>query len=109
MVIAHESGDSDIAVTSGTLLQFDSSNYSIPKTVTMAASEDIDYLNGQAQLSLSCPSIETAPLIVKEIDNDPAPQIIFVDAGAEGGIEGPKRPKLERVLQVGESVGQSFR
>jgi len=42
--VARVSGDADITVQSGASLMFNSSNYSVPQTVTLAAAEDADNL-----------------------------------------------------------------
>ena len=48
VIVTRESGDPDITVESGALLTFDSSNYSVPQTVTLAAAEDGDCFHSTA-------------------------------------------------------------
>ena len=80
---AHKSGDPDITVQSGALLTFDSSNYSIPQIVTLAAAEDGDYFDGQAIIEISAAGYTSSELQAYEADND-IPLIIYVDKDAPG-------------------------
>ncbi len=75
-------GDQDITVATGGILSFDSSNYSEPQTVTLAAAEDIDYLNGETLLWISAPGFFTAGCLATEADNEPVPTILYVDNDA---------------------------
>ena len=84
----HESGDSDISVFSGALLSFNSSNYWNPQTVTLAAAEDADYLLGTAIISVSVPGVVSRSLTAIELDNEPAPSVLFVDYQASGMSDG---------------------
>ncbi|MCJ7728842.1 MAG: right-handed parallel beta-helix repeat-containing protein, partial [Sedimentisphaerales bacterium] len=83
--VAVESGDPDITVRSGATLVFDSSNYSQPQTVTLAAAEDEDYLNGAALVSVSAPAFSIVAVNVTESEND---HILYVDADAPGSNSG---------------------
>jgi len=67
-----ETGDADLSVSSGETLTFDSSNFSTPQTVTLAAAPDFDFDDGTATFSVSSSSIQVV--------NDP----IFVNAQEDG-------------------------
>ncbi|MHC4084319.1 MAG: right-handed parallel beta-helix repeat-containing protein [Planctomycetota bacterium] len=85
--VAHQSGDTDIEVLSVEFLTFDSSNYSYPQTVTLAAAEDKDYFNGKALIWISAPEFFTVGLTATEWDND-APTVLYVDPTASGADNG---------------------
>jgi len=85
--IARQSGDDDIAVVSGATLVFDSSDYFQPKTVTLSVAEDLDYVNGVAQLHISAEGYVSAEVTVTEGDND-TPAVVYVDVDARGGNNG---------------------
>ena len=79
-----ESGDPDIIVELGKTLIFDSSNYSQSQTVTLAAQGDEDNINGAAVICISVPGFFAKGFTSNEVDNEPIPKILFVDAGAPG-------------------------
>ena len=85
--VAAESGDPDIAIHSGALLTFDSSNYSQHQRVTIAAAEDEDRLEDAAGIRISAGSVLVAGVIAWEIENDVA-SVLFVDADANGANDG---------------------
>jgi len=85
---AYKSGDNDITVQSGSLLSFNSSNYWIPQTVTVAAAEDGDYLDGTAIIRVSSPGFISTEVGASEVENDSIPTILYVDASATGGESG---------------------
>ncbi len=93
---AVESGDPDIAIKSGAILVFDSSNYSQPQTVTLAAAKDEDYLNGAALVSVSAPAFSTVAVNVTETEND---HILYVDADAPGANNGASWTNAFKYLQ----------
>ena len=70
-------GDPDITMTSGTSLVFNSSNYSVPQRVTLAAAEDADNLNGSVLLSITAPGYMTTELSITEHDNDELPSFVI--------------------------------
>jgi len=82
VTVTCRSGDSDISIASGGVLSFDPSNYSEPQTVTLAAADDTDYLNGEALLWISAPDFYTAGCLAAEADNEPVPTILYVDNDA---------------------------
>jgi predicted outer membrane repeat protein len=83
-----EPNDPDITVQSGHSVLFDHDNYAQPQTVVLAASEDEDYFDGRTVVRISAPGLVTAILIANEIDSDPAPAILYVDAAAKGQANG---------------------
>ncbi|MHC4498150.1 MAG: right-handed parallel beta-helix repeat-containing protein, partial [Planctomycetota bacterium] len=87
VTVAHRSGDSDITVVSGASLVFNSSNYTQPQTVTLAAAEDADYFNGSAVIGVSASGFVTAALGALEWDND-TPAVLYVDDSATGADDG---------------------
>ena len=87
VTIAHYSGDQDITVESGGLLNFDTSNYSVPQTFTLSAAEDSDNLNGIARIRISTPNLFT-DVKVTESDNEPYVGVLFVDDNAVGNNNG---------------------
>jgi len=86
VTIAQQSGDADMAVLSGALLSFDSSNYARPQSVTIAAAEDGDSLRGLALIRVSAPGLAPAGIIAGEWDTESA--TLYVDADAEGANDG---------------------
>jgi hypothetical protein len=70
VAVAHESGDSDISVESGASLTFDSSNYSVPQFVTLAAAPDDDYFNGEALIGISALGLISAQVIATVLLSD---------------------------------------
>jgi len=85
VAVLAESADPDITIQSGYLLHFDPKNYSEPQTVVLAAAEDEDYLDGRAVVRISGPGLVTAVVTANEADNDPAPEVLYVDAAAPKG------------------------
>ena len=79
VTVSRVSGDPDITVESGAFLTFDSSNYSEPQTVTLAAAEDGDNLTGIALIHVSGPGLVTHEVIATEDENEPNPNVVFVD------------------------------
>jgi hypothetical protein len=64
------SGDSDITVTSGSSLFFDTSNWDTYQTVTLAAAEDPDGENGSATIGVSATGIIGTEVTATETDNE---------------------------------------
>ena len=64
------SGDSDITISSGSSLTFTTYNWNTYQTVTLAAAEDNDYINGAATIRCSSAGIEEKDVTATEIDND---------------------------------------
>jgi hypothetical protein len=103
------SGDPDITVESHALLTFDSSNYSIPQNVTLAAAEDKDNLNSSALVKVSGPQLLAAGIKTMEQDNDlPVGNILFVDVDAPGMNTGRSWPEAFTQLQDALTVAAMY-
>jgi hypothetical protein len=70
VTISWVSGDSDIAVQSGSTLTFTAANWDAYQTVTLEASEDSDTVDGDATIRISASGIPDKDIIASEIDND---------------------------------------
>jgi hypothetical protein len=88
VTVAYLSGDTDISVLYGSTLYFNSSNYTVPQPVILAAAEDDDYLIGTAVIRVSAFGIAPADVAAVESDNDPVPPVIYVDDDANGTNDG---------------------
>ncbi len=82
--VAMESDDPDITLTSGNSLTFTSADYAVPRTVTLAAAADVDNLCGQATIAVSGDGLPTETLVAKESDDEPVPNVLYVDPDAPG-------------------------
>ncbi|MDW8310634.1 MAG: autotransporter-associated beta strand repeat-containing protein, partial [Verrucomicrobiales bacterium] len=71
--VAFASGDADLSVVSGHTLVFTSTNWSVPRTVSLAAAEDPDLANGQAVFNITAPGLTTVAITAVEADNDAVP------------------------------------
>jgi len=85
--VSFESGDSDIAVATAMPLVFDSSDYWIGQSVTLAAAEDPDQLAGTAIIAVTASGCRPAQVTPSELDND-VPAVLYVDASATGVGDG---------------------
>ena len=85
--IVAETGEGGPLSTVPEVLRFNSSNFSIPQTVTLSAVADEDYRH--ADLLVHVDMSDQAPLgiEVRVIDDD-VPEIVFVDALASGANDG---------------------
>jgi len=68
--VSRVSGDADITVQSGATLTFTPSNWNVYQTVTLAAAEDADIVNGSATIRLEAEGIEPKDVTATEADND---------------------------------------
>lgn len=84
VTVSFHSGDADISVQSGGILNFDSNNYYLGQMVELAAAEDDDFLNGSAKIVISAAGFPTAKITAVESDNEPVPAIVYVDKAATG-------------------------
>ncbi|MHC4758058.1 MAG: S8 family serine peptidase, partial [Planctomycetota bacterium] len=71
VVVAYQSGDADITIQFGGSLTFNSSNYTQPQTVTLAAAEDTDYFSGVTLIWISASEFPTTAINATEVDNEP--------------------------------------
>ncbi|NIP26626.1 MAG: hypothetical protein GWN67_16855, partial [Phycisphaerae bacterium] len=110
VMISQQSGDPDITVESGELLNFDSSNYAIPQTVTLAAAEDEDYLNEMAQIAVNATGFFTASVTVTEMDNESVPGVLYVDNGVNnsGANQGRSWSDAFTDLQKALGIAQEY-
>jgi hypothetical protein len=108
VVVARQYGDSDITVKAGTLLRFDATNYEIAQMVTLAAAEDADYVCGTATIAVTVPGSVSIGVTVTEQDNDPAPEILFVDWQAAGKNNGTSWVDAFTDLQMALDAGKSL-
>jgi hypothetical protein len=100
--VARESGDADITVLSGGILTFDSSNYSKPQTVTLAAAQDDDNLSGNALILITAPGFYSKTVSATE------GEILFVDANAAGANNGTSWPDAFICLQDAFAVASDY-
>ncbi|MEE9212233.1 MAG: right-handed parallel beta-helix repeat-containing protein [Phycisphaeraceae bacterium] len=90
--VARVGGDADIDVLGQTVLLFDSSNFSMPQAVTLAAAPDPDFTAGAALIWVTAQATATADVTATEDDSDPVPGRVYVNAAASGldtGISWP--------------------
>jgi hypothetical protein len=107
VTVGVESGDPDITVQSGAVLIFDSSNYSTGQTVTLAAANDEDVINGQAAIRVSASGFITAGVSASEWDID-APAALYVDVDAQGANTGMSWTDAYTNLQEALSVAAAL-
>ena len=70
VTVAIASGDPDITVQSGASLQFNATNWSANQTVTIAAAEDPDAINGTAVILCTAVGFGSTQVTATELDND---------------------------------------
>ncbi len=68
--VSRFSGDADITVQSGGNLTFTAANFDTFQTVTLAAAQDTDTLNGTATIRLSGTTLVSADVTATESDNE---------------------------------------
>ncbi len=79
VTVGPEVGDVDLSVQNGATLHFDSSDYTVPQSVTVLAADDDDLAEGAARFVVGGPGLTPAAVRVCEIENDVGP-ILFVNA-----------------------------
>ncbi len=102
------SGDPDITIQSGSLIIFDSSNYSHPQTVTLEASEDEDYVKGTALIWISTSCFCAARVNAIEGENEFPPTVLLVDQDAPGDNSGVDWTNAYIDLQEALSLAAKF-
>ena len=70
VTVSWVSGDADLSVQSGQSLVFDASNWNTNQTVTLAAADDADQVNGSAIIRCSAPETADKDVTATEEDND---------------------------------------
>ncbi|MBM4094414.1 MAG: hypothetical protein FJ276_34150, partial [Planctomycetes bacterium] len=70
VAVARTAGDSDISVSGGATLTFNTENWNTYQTVTLAAAEDADEENGVATITCTDGGINTVLITATESDND---------------------------------------
>lgn len=96
VTVGHDGGDPDLSVASGLTVTFDSTNWSDPQSITVAAAEDDDTTAGQATFVLSAPLAQSVTVTATEVDNDTAgtpPSRVVIDPVSR--IEGHLRVEVE--------------
>ena len=73
VTVSRVSGDSDISVKSGAALVFSASNWNNYQTVTLAAAEDADMVDGEAMIRFSAPGLINKDVTATEQDNTMLP------------------------------------
>ena len=76
------SGDTDITVQSGSSLVFNASNWNTYQTVTLAAAEDADEVNGSAVIQCSAPGLTNKDVTATERDNDGIVNLALASRGS---------------------------
>jgi hypothetical protein len=74
--VARTAGDADLTVTGGDSLTFTSANWNTPRTVTLAAAQDADSMDGTATVTVALPGQDARTLSVTEADDEPLEPII---------------------------------
>ena len=72
VAVARASGDTDLTVNGGASLTFTSANWNTPQTVTLAAAEDVDVINGAAVFDVASSDLTTINVTAAEVDHDTA-------------------------------------
>ena len=86
---ARTSGDTDLTVTSGSTLFFNSANYDVPQQVQLAAAQDPDTTNEAAVLTISAPGFISRTINVALPDDDATPPEITTAAITSAVINAP--------------------
>ncbi len=108
------SGDADLTIQAGAMLTFDSNNNNVPQSVTIAAAQDPDFLNGSAVFRISGGDIPIVDVTAVEDDDEPAPARLYVHPTAAGSGMGDTwadaftdlQPALGAAMQTGGAVSE---
>jgi mannose/cellobiose epimerase-like protein (N-acyl-D-glucosamine 2-epimerase family) len=84
--IARTSGDTDVTVQSGASLVFTPTNWNTAQTVTLAAAQDADTINGSAVFTVSSSGLTSKTVTATESDDDPVIGPITVRAAADATV-----------------------
>jgi predicted acyl esterase len=90
LAVARVTGDSDLAVTTGSTLVFTTNSWHAPQPVTVAAAEDVDGEDGVATFEITGYLVEPAGVTAQEIDDDPgivaSPSNLAVPEGGQASF-----------------------
>ncbi len=70
VTVARTAGDTDLSVTGGSTLEFDSGNWNVDQIVTLSAADDPNTGNDSATIICSSPGMPDNSLTASEEDND---------------------------------------
>lgn len=73
VTVARASGDADLTVAGGATLSFTTANWNAPQTVTLAAANDADNVNGTASFRVSAAGATDVLVAATEADKDALP------------------------------------
>ncbi|MCP3104450.1 PQQ-dependent sugar dehydrogenase [Myxococcus sp. K15C18031901] len=93
--VARTTGDTDITVQAGGSLTFTPSNWSTPQTVTLAAAQDADNVDGVATISLTAPKLDSRTVTATEVDDEPLAPVITSTAPTSAVVGSPYRYDVE--------------
>ncbi len=79
VTVARASGDADLTVAGGATLSFTTANWNAPQTVTLAAANDADNVNGTASFRVSAAGATDVLVAATEADKDALPGSCAVD------------------------------
>jgi len=82
VAVARTGGDTNITIQTGSSLSFTTNNWATNQTVTLAASQDADTLNGSATITCSAPGLTSVILTATEQDNDATLTIVAGGGGS---------------------------
>ncbi|MEU4571112.1 glycoside hydrolase family 6 protein [Nonomuraea sp. ATR24] len=83
------SGDADLTVSSGASLSFSTANWNTPQTVTLAAAQDSDEVNGTRTFTVASTGLTSRTVTATEADDDGDTTPVHVEnpyAGATGYV-----------------------
>ena len=110
--IGRASGDEDLYLQAGATLQFDSTDFSINKFVTVAALQDTDQSQDTATFSVTAVGFPSGSFVAREIEDD-IEGILYVSASAPLEGDGTSWETafndVQAAMDLAEIAGGSFR
>ncbi|MEO6182348.1 MAG: Calx-beta domain-containing protein, partial [Verrucomicrobiota bacterium] len=87
---AFTSGDTNLSLSSGGILNFNSANWNVPQTVFIRAVRDLELVNGQALFTISSPALSNVLINATQVNNDVLALVASTNlvSVAEGGTNG---------------------
>ena len=113
VTVAWQAGDTDISVSEGGSLTFTAADWDTYQTVTLAAAEDADAIDGTATIRCSAPGWTTADVTAYEGDNDKEIETdrdeVTVPEGATATFQVRLKaePASDVVVSVARTVGDA--